>query len=137
MPRGAFKRESWQRMLWLLISVIPYYTISCTYPTPMNVLPRGSKNISVGVSMALPRNNCSTCRYKISENKSSEPLKTHQHLTAKTLTNAIKIPRYDKAVRDLYLTVSWGLLDLNVDVEGLEGDGNGMLPVLVTYYYVW
>lgn len=87
--------------------------------------------------MALPRNNCSTCRYKISENKSSDPLKTHQHLTAETLTNAIKIPRYDKAVRDLYLTVSWGLLDLNVDVEGLEGDGNGMLPVLVTYYYVW
>lgn len=56
--------------------------------------------------MALPRNNCSTCRYKISENKSSDPLKTHQHLTAKTLTNAIKIPRYDKAVRDLYLTVT-------------------------------
>lgn len=106
MPRGAFKRGSWQRMLWLLISVIPYYTISCTYPTLMNVLPRGSKNISVGVSMALPRNNCSTCRYKISENKSSEPLKTHQHLTAETLTNAIKIPRYDKAVRDLYLTVT-------------------------------
>ena len=87
--------------------------------------------------MALPRNNCSTCRYKISENKSSEPLKTHQHLTAKTLTNAIKIPRYDKAVRDFYLTVSWGLLDLNVDVEGLEGDGNGMLSILVTYYHVW
>ena len=43
MPRGAFKRGSWQRMLWLLISVIHYYTISYTHRTPMNVLPRGSK----------------------------------------------------------------------------------------------
>lgn len=106
MPRGTFKRGSWQRLLQLLINVMPYYTISYTCITPINTVPRGSKNISVVVSMALPRNNCSTCRYKISENKSSEPLKTHQHLTAETLTNAIKIPRYDKAVRDLYLTVT-------------------------------
>ena len=40
----------------------------------------------------LPRNNCGTCSAQISENKSSEPLKTHQHVTAKTLTNAIKNP---------------------------------------------
>ena len=82
-----------------------------------------------------PRNNCITYSARILEKYG-----TSENASARNREDAyecIKIPRYDKAVRDFYLTVSWGLLDLNVGVEGPEGDGNGMLSILVTYYHVW
>lgn len=72
-------------------------------------MPRGSKKTyqsAQDLRMALLRNNCGTCSARILENKSTKHQKTHQHLTAETLTNAIKIPRYDKAVRDSSLTVT-------------------------------
>ena len=62
MPRGAFKRGSWQRLLWLLISVIPYYTISYTHPTPINVLPRGSKKHISGLKTIARRPNWQSTR---------------------------------------------------------------------------